>query len=44
MVNGKWKLMLEYLVEDKEGNRKLIWTTMDNKQALIDQGYKIIPR
>jgi hypothetical protein len=44
MVNGLWKIMLEYLVEDAEGNRKLIWTTMDNKQSLIDQGYKIISR
>lgn len=44
MVEGKWKLMLEYLVEDDKGNQKLIWTTMDNKQSLIDMGYKIIQR
>jgi hypothetical protein len=37
-----WKLMLEYLVEDKEGKQKTIWTTMTNKQSLIDQGYKIV--
>jgi hypothetical protein len=39
-----WKIMLEYLVEDANGIQKLIWTTMTNKQALIDQGYKIIRR
>jgi hypothetical protein len=44
MVSGLWKLMLEYLVEDDKGNQKLIWTTMDNKQSLIDMGYKIIQR
>ena len=37
-----WKIMLEYKVEDKEGKQKTIWTTMANKQALIDQGYKIV--
>jgi len=37
-----WKIMLEYLVEDKEGKQKTIWTTMTNKQSLIDQGYKIV--
>jgi len=37
-----WKVMLEYLVEDKDGKQKTIWTTMTNKQSLIDQGYKIV--
>lgn len=44
MVNGMWKIMLEYLVEDQEGNQKYIWTTMDNKQSIYDMGYKIISR
>jgi hypothetical protein len=46
MKNAKnapmWKIMREYLVEDKEGKQKTIWTTMTNKQSLIDQGYKIV--
>ena len=36
-----WKLVKEYVVE-KEGITKSIWTTMANKQSLIDQGYKIV--
>ena len=36
-----WKLMKEYLVE-KDGKQIAIWTTMNNKQSLIDQGYKIV--
>lgn len=39
-----WKIMKEYLIEDVKGDRKTIWTTMTNKQSLIDQGYKIITR
>ncbi len=38
-----WKLVKEYLVE-KDGVTKSVWTTMTNKQSLIDQGYKIIQR
>ena len=38
-----WKIVLEYLVE-KDGITKSVWTTMTNKQSLIDQGYKIIQR
>lgn len=37
-----WKIMLEYLVEDKDGKQKTIWTTMNNKQSILDQGYKIV--
>jgi hypothetical protein len=37
-----WKIMLEYLVEDKDGKQKTIWTTMTNKQSILDQGYKIV--
>jgi hypothetical protein len=36
-----WKLMREYVVE-KDGVTKSVWTTMANKQSLIDQGYKIV--
>ena len=36
-----WKVMLEYKVE-KDGVTKSVWTTMTNKQSLIDQGYKIV--
>lgn len=38
-----WKVMREYKVE-KDREIKFIWTTLDNKQSLIDQGYKIITR
>jgi len=38
---NNWKLMKEYVVE-KDGKQKSIWTTMNNKQSLIDQGYKIV--
>lgn len=42
-VNYKgWKLMKEYLVEDKDKKQRTIWTTMNNKQALLDMGYKIL--